>query len=75
MNIIELPSIPRERGALQSLINDARHAQKRRKLMQWAGINCGAWALIIAVAWPAMHAPQRPHVTRHAYLPRIARLK
>lgn len=57
-SIIELPSIPRERAALQQLINQARHELRISRLMRWAAINIVVWALIVLFVWRPLYGPR-----------------
>lgn len=45
--LLELPQIPRERVALQTLISATRRQIKRSRLMRWAALNFIGWGLII----------------------------
>jgi hypothetical protein len=45
MQILELPSIPKERKQLQALINEARHAARIRK-WAWRGVYVVLFAML-----------------------------
>jgi hypothetical protein len=47
MDILELPSIPRERAVLQNLINTARRDRKIRRLKYWAAAIISIIALVV----------------------------
>lgn len=74
-DILELPQLPRERGVLQAVINEARHQRKKSRLVRWAAGNITVWALYILVVWTPMHRPAAPvqaHTSSHrSYLPML----
>lgn len=75
-DILELPQIPRDRGALQTLLNEARHRRRVSRLARWAALNMVAWALLVVfVGSPAQHTAARPPVaaTKTVYLPFVGR--
>src|ERR1044071_9894487 len=60
-DILELPQLPRDRGALQSLINESRHHRRVSRLKRWAAGNCVVWALFIILFWlPMQNGPAQP---------------
>lgn len=60
-DILELPQIPRERGALQSLINESRHQRRLSRLKRWAAGNYVVWSLFIILFWiPMQNRPAQP---------------
>lgn len=70
-DILDLPQIPRERNALQELINSARRRRKIKRLMNWTSINLMSWAVIIVTVWmPMQRAGAAPvPVSVRTYLP------
>ena len=56
-DMLELAQIPRERGALQALINEARQRRRKQRLMRFATANLVAWALFILFVWAPLHHP------------------
>jgi hypothetical protein len=56
MDILELPSIPRERAVLQNLINTARRDRKIRRLKYWAAAIISIIALFVLMNRPSTGA-------------------
>lgn len=73
-DMLELPQIPRDRGQLQALINEARAARRRGRLTRFAAGNCAAWALFVLFVWSPMQAasagvPPTPPALAVVYIP------
>lgn len=70
MDILELPSIPRERSVLQNLINTARRDRKIRRLKYWAAAIISIIALIVLMNRPAVTptAQEAPGATESSSL-------
>lgn len=47
MDIVELPSVPRDAGKLKAIIGQYRAERRRRHLTWWAAANLVGWALFI----------------------------
>lgn len=58
MDILELPSIPRERAVLQNLINTARRDRKIRRLKMWAAAIITIIALVVLMNRPTAPTAQ-----------------
>jgi|WetSurMetagenome_2_1015567.scaffolds.fasta_scaffold597916_2 hypothetical protein len=71
MEILELPSVPRDAGKLKAIIGQARAASRKRNLIRWAALNLCCWALFVVVTHAA---PASPSPSGHlVYLPVISR--
>lgn len=76
-DILDLAEIPRDRPRLQRLINTARRARRRARLVRWAALNIAAWSLYIALGAPGFY-PEPPAAaaapaTAPLYLPVVIR--
>lgn len=69
--IIELPSIPRDRKVLQSLINGARQAQRVRNRMRFASYNFIGWGCIVLAMHGCSGATPATASSHQLYLPVI----
>lgn len=50
-DILELPSIPREKDKLRAVVGEARSVRKRHNLIQFASFNLIGWAVFILGSW------------------------
>ena len=71
--ILELPTIPKGKKELQSLIYLTRHRQKRHNMIVFASCNVIAWAFYVLFVWgPGQHAVDAV-ILHMCYLPVIMR--
>lgn len=75
MDILELPSIPRERDKLRAVIGMARAAKRKRNLTIWSALNLAGWGLYVLLSSAQLPTPTHAEVPRNIelFLPTIMR--
>jgi hypothetical protein len=74
-DILEIPTLPRSRDELNSMISVARHERRNGKLTRFAAVNIVVWALYAMFIWgPSQHTtPVQARTGVSVYIPVVTR--